>query len=246
MLLVKIKAVEQSIPGMADQIGDLCRKTLSNPIMDRVRRAKRFFREVPFSVSLEGKIMEGKIDLLFEEDEGWVIVDYKTDEVSGKAINERFDLYREQGIWYARAAEKTTGEAVKEVAFFFVRTGEIRVLRDLGKVEIIQILIESQRGFNAWKCLINRNKLLLKRHPGLPQVGFFDCHLKTRKGAELPEKSEPFEVSHPPRQPISPGIDPLDLSIPKRIAAESEFPSLSFSSCGFMKKSSKKRVNPGS
>jgi len=133
-VLVKIKAVEQSIPGIADQIGDLCRKTLSNPIMDRVRRAKRFFREVDFSVSLEGKIMEGKIDLLFEEEEGWVIVDYKTDEVSGKAINERFDLYREQGIWYARAAKKTTGEAVKEVAFFFVRTGEIRVLRDLGKV----------------------------------------------------------------------------------------------------------------
>ncbi len=63
-----------------------------------------------------------------------MIVDYKTDEVSGNAINERFDLYREQGIWYARAAEKTTGEDVKEVAFFFVRTGEIRVLIDLGKV----------------------------------------------------------------------------------------------------------------
>jgi hypothetical protein len=36
-------------------------------------------REVPFSVSLEGNLVEGKIDLLFEEDGGWVIVDYRTD-----------------------------------------------------------------------------------------------------------------------------------------------------------------------
>jgi len=98
--------------------------------MDRVRQAKRFFREVPFSVFLREKIMEGKIDLLFEEDEGWVIVDYKTDEVSGVALDERFEAYREQGIWYARAVEKVTRRAVKEVAFFFVRTGEIRTLTD--------------------------------------------------------------------------------------------------------------------
>ena len=130
--LAQIKAVEQSIPGMADQIAELGGQTLSHPLMDRVRKAKRFFREVPFSVFLAEKIMEGKIDLLFEEKEGWVVVDYKTDEVSGDVLHERFEAYKDQGIWYARAVEKATGERVKEVAFFFVRTREVRVLKDFG------------------------------------------------------------------------------------------------------------------
>jgi ATP-dependent helicase/nuclease subunit A len=81
---------------------------------------------VPFSVSLEEKIMEGKIDLLFEEDEEWVIVDYKTDEVSGEALEQRFQSYREQGIWYAKAVQKATGGQVKEMVFFFIRAGEAR------------------------------------------------------------------------------------------------------------------------
>ncbi len=70
--------------------------------------------------------MEGKIDLLFQEDEEWVIVDYKTDEVSGEALEQRFQSYREQGIWYAKAVQKTTGGKVKEMVFFFVRAGEAR------------------------------------------------------------------------------------------------------------------------
>ena len=73
--------------------------------------------------------MEGKIDLLFEEPEGWVIVDYKTDRVSGEALEHRFQGYREQGNWYARAARKVTGEKIKEVIFFFVRAGEVRTFK---------------------------------------------------------------------------------------------------------------------
>jgi len=125
-----MKAVAQSIPGMVDGIIETGRKTLSHPLLERVRQAKRFFREVPFSVSLKDKIMEGKIDLLYQEDGGWVIVDYKTDEVSGNTLNERFEAYREQGIWYARAVKKVTGGVVKKVIFFFVRAGEIRTLTD--------------------------------------------------------------------------------------------------------------------
>ncbi|MGD0623627.1 MAG: PD-(D/E)XK nuclease family protein [Thermodesulfobacteriota bacterium] len=128
-VLAKMKAIEQAIPKKVDKIEDLCRKTLSHSLMERVRRAKRFFREVPFSVSLEEKIMEGKIDLLFQEDEEWVIVDYKTDEVSGEALEQRFQSYREQGIWYAKAVQKATGGKAKEMVFFFVQTGVLRMIK---------------------------------------------------------------------------------------------------------------------
>jgi ATP-dependent helicase/nuclease subunit A len=127
--LCRIETLEYSIPGSAEKLEAMVRRCLDHPLMERVRKAKRLFREVPFSVSLEGKLVEGKIDLLFEEEGGWVIVDYKTDDVSGEALDQRFQSYRDQGLWYARAVREAAGCEVKEVAFFFVRSGEIRSIR---------------------------------------------------------------------------------------------------------------------
>jgi ATP-dependent helicase/nuclease subunit A len=107
----------------------MVRQCLDHPLMERVKSAKRLFREVPFSVSLDGNLVEGKIDLLFEEEGGWVIVDYKTDDVSGEALEQRFQSYREQGLWYARAVRESAGCEVKEIAFFFVRSGGVRSIK---------------------------------------------------------------------------------------------------------------------
>jgi ATP-dependent helicase/nuclease subunit A len=127
--LAQIKAIEQSISGKAEEIGGLCERCLRHPLMERARRSKRLFRETPFSVFLNEKVVEGKIDLLFEEGEEWVVVDYKTDQVSGETLEQRFQSYREQGIWYAEAVQKVTGSNVKEVVFFFVWTGALRMIR---------------------------------------------------------------------------------------------------------------------
>jgi hypothetical protein len=127
--LCRIEALEYSIPGSAEKLEATVRQCLDHPLMERVRRAKRLSREVPFSVSLDGNLVEGKIDLLFEEEGGWVIVDYKTDDVSGEALEQRFQSYREQGLWYARAIREAAGCEVKEVSLFFVRSGEIRSIK---------------------------------------------------------------------------------------------------------------------
>jgi ATP-dependent helicase/nuclease subunit A len=124
--LCRIQTFEYSIPGAGEKLEAMVRRCLGHPLMDRVKRAKRSFREVPFSVSLDGSLVEGKIDLLFEEESGWVIVDYKTDEVSGETLEQRFQSYRQQGLWYARAVREVAGCEVTEVAFFFVRSGEVR------------------------------------------------------------------------------------------------------------------------
>ncbi len=127
--LCRMETLAYSIPGSAEKLKAMVRQCLDHPLMERVRKAKRLFREVPFSVSLDGNLVEGKIDLLFEEEGGWVILDYKTDDVSGEPLEQRFQSYREQGLWYARAVREAAGCEVKEVAFFFVRSGEIRSIR---------------------------------------------------------------------------------------------------------------------
>jgi ATP-dependent exoDNAse (exonuclease V) beta subunit len=127
--LCRIEALEYSIPGSAEGLEALVRRCLDHPLMERVKRAKRLFREVPFSVYLDRTLVEGKIDLLFQEESGWVIVDYKTDDVSGEILEQRFHSYREQGQWYARAVREAGGCKVKEIFFFFVRSGEVRSIR---------------------------------------------------------------------------------------------------------------------
>ncbi|MBI5968687.1 MAG: PD-(D/E)XK nuclease family protein, partial [Deltaproteobacteria bacterium] len=131
--LCRIKAMEQFIPGMAEKIAGLCQRCLEHPLMERARRSRRIFREVPFSMFLDERIVEGKIDLLFEEEDRWVIVDYKTDDVFGEALEQRFLSYRQQGTWYAQAVQKVAEGKVKEVVFFFVRPGKVRFLKKEGR-----------------------------------------------------------------------------------------------------------------
>lgn len=128
--LCRLKAKEYGLLEEAGELALLAQQSLAHPLLKRVRHADRIFREVPFSINLDGNIVEGKIDLIFQEDGDWVILDYKTDQVSKENLEERFLMYREQGVYYGRAIEKISGRRVKEVIFFFVRAGEIRSLRD--------------------------------------------------------------------------------------------------------------------
>ena len=75
--------------------------------------------------ALEGApLVEGKIDLLFEEEDGWVVVDWKTDRLPTPAVRaEREALYAPQLASYARAlvALLGPGTRVKETLLAFAR-----------------------------------------------------------------------------------------------------------------------------
>jgi ATP-dependent helicase/nuclease subunit A len=54
-------------------------------LVKRLNHAKTILREVPIKFKTPGNVYyDGSIDLLFEEDDGWVLVDYKTIIVSDK------------------------------------------------------------------------------------------------------------------------------------------------------------------
>jgi ATP-dependent helicase/nuclease subunit A len=96
------------------QLVAMIKTTLSSDLIERARaaggRGRRILRELPLvqpggaAVAVE----ERKIDLLFEEDDGWVLVDYKTDQVPedsavlrtryGSQIREYRDALAELGI----------------------------------------------------------------------------------------------------------------------------------------------------
>jgi ATP-dependent exoDNAse (exonuclease V) beta subunit len=82
------------------QLEDMVRTALSSELLGRVRAAvrlgKRAIRELPF-VRPEGPSdhKEGKMDLLFEEEGAWVLVDYKTDRIP-QDVRNAAEFFREK------------------------------------------------------------------------------------------------------------------------------------------------------
>ncbi|MCR4656014.1 MAG: helicase-exonuclease AddAB subunit AddA [Lachnospiraceae bacterium] len=88
---------------------------VNSPLALRMSEAGRkgaLFRERPFVIELDGKIIQGIIDAYFIEDGKIVVVDYKTDRVNGpEELIKRYEL---QLDLYARALSILLGQNVGE------------------------------------------------------------------------------------------------------------------------------------
>ena len=88
------------------------------------------FSEQPFVLGVEEQeelmLVQGIIDVYFEENGELVVLDYKTDRVS--FANELVDKYHTQLEYYAMALERLTGKKVKEkIIYSFTLKQEIKV-----------------------------------------------------------------------------------------------------------------------
>lgn len=72
--------------------------------------------------------LRGVIDFLFEEEDGWVIVDFKTDHVEQGVLQSFVNFYRPQVLVYAAEWENTYGFKVKEAGLYFAGIGRYVVL----------------------------------------------------------------------------------------------------------------------
>ena len=68
-------------------------------------------------------LVQGIIDAYFEEEQGWVIVDYKTDRVPSGDIRELIPKYGRQLELYGKALEQISGKPVKEMVLYSLTLG---------------------------------------------------------------------------------------------------------------------------
>jgi ATP-dependent helicase/nuclease subunit A len=117
---------------LANEAIETARSVTHSEIWLRARNCKRVLAEVPFQIpaaaSCEGSadvptILRGVIDLVFEEDDGWVIVDYKSDRVGEAHINHLVELYKQQVLGYSDAWERITRSRVTETGLYFTFCG---------------------------------------------------------------------------------------------------------------------------
>jgi ATP-dependent helicase/nuclease subunit A len=96
-------------------------RLLQHPRIAAARAAeaagKRVWREAPVSLRLDPvaneppHIVDGQVDLAYETDDGWVIVDFKTDIEIASAQ----DAYKQQVALYVEAVRRATGQAATGV-----------------------------------------------------------------------------------------------------------------------------------
>lgn len=93
------------------------------------------FREIPFNLALppdalgasssadprDQVMLRGRIDLMLRRDGEYVVIDYKTDDVTERTIALRRESYRPQVGLYRQAIEKLTGAKVAAVYLVFLK-----------------------------------------------------------------------------------------------------------------------------
>jgi ATP-dependent exoDNAse (exonuclease V) beta subunit len=99
----------------ADEIAaaiDTTSRVLGHQLLERARNADRLGlcrRETPLTCTLDdGTLVEGIVDLAFEEQASWTVVDYKTDRELAADGEER---YKRQVALYATAIAQATGRS---------------------------------------------------------------------------------------------------------------------------------------
>ena len=92
-------------------------------ILARAAAASRRRRELPFTFELEGRVIRGFIDLVFEEGGKLVVVDFKTDNVAAGEADDKATFYENQGAAYVMGLEAATGLEAGELVFSFLRPG---------------------------------------------------------------------------------------------------------------------------
>jgi ATP-dependent helicase/nuclease subunit A len=103
--LVKLHAKVLGAPDdEQDEAARIVRRVLGHRIITDARAAATVHREAPVSIVVDGTLIDGQVDLAYETNAGWTVVDFKTDAEIGVSEG----VYRRQVALYAHAIAQTT------------------------------------------------------------------------------------------------------------------------------------------
>jgi ATP-dependent exoDNAse (exonuclease V) beta subunit len=123
------QAAAEGIFGKEAVIEALCRSALAAELV-RAAASRPHWREVYVGVPQGERVLEGYVDLLYRDEEGLVIIDYKTDSWSGESdLAQKVDRYRVQLHAYSEAVSGATGESVAGTWLLFLGTQQSRAVR---------------------------------------------------------------------------------------------------------------------
>jgi ATP-dependent helicase/nuclease subunit A len=134
MHVANLLAAEERPGGEIEEALRIVEGVRGSPLWSRALSARQCLVEVPFALKVESPelgfgpgpsetVLQGAIDLAFEEEDGWVLVDYKSDAVSSNR-DDLVRFYSPQVALYRRYWERLTGRTAR-AGLFFLSTGEL-------------------------------------------------------------------------------------------------------------------------
>ena len=118
-------AAAEGIEHLAGDVAARAAGALGSPVIREAARC-RHWRELYAGAEVEGRFLEGFIDLLFEAPDGsFVVVDYKTHHSDERPDLRQKPGYRQQIAAYALMLAEATGRAVSRCIFVFLGPGSV-------------------------------------------------------------------------------------------------------------------------
>ncbi|MEO8538913.1 MAG: UvrD-helicase domain-containing protein [bacterium] len=136
------QAIAEGIANEAPHIARLAESARTSAAVQAAVAAGpgRYWRELYVGCEINGVLVEGFIDLLYEGREGLVVVDYKTDSVRSEAdIDRAMERYRLQGAAYALMLERALHRPVAKAVFVFT---EPRTEREVPELDALKAEVE--------------------------------------------------------------------------------------------------------
>ena len=114
------QAAAEGVVGAEDAIAARCRAAIGSPVVQAAANG-RHWREIFVAAPVGERLLEGYVDLLYQRDDGLVVVDYKTDAWEDDSdLDAKVDRYRLQTAAYATALEAATALPVVDAILLFL------------------------------------------------------------------------------------------------------------------------------
>ncbi len=119
--LAAAQAGSEGIGARAGEVEDLVASALSSPTVKAAFDSGSPRREVYVATMVGGVVLDGYVDICFEDDGGLVVIDYKTDSVRDQAdVLASAERYSLQAAAYALALADATGMPVRRCVLVFL------------------------------------------------------------------------------------------------------------------------------
>ena len=116
---------EQAARKVAAEVDGMLHILDASPLAETLRRGDtRAWFELPFSWDWDGVPVHGTIDVAYEVEGTWHVLDFKTDDLRGRSVAEASQAYLPQLALYASALERAIGESPVP-GLMFLRTGDV-------------------------------------------------------------------------------------------------------------------------
>ncbi len=117
----------------AEEVERLALWAVHSDIVSEAVSEDRYWREIYAAVEIDGVLLDGFVDLLYELPNGnLVVVDYKTDALrEGEAVDAAVDRYRLQAASYALMLEESLQRTVERCVLLFLHPEVEREIPDL-------------------------------------------------------------------------------------------------------------------